>query len=255
MKESLKTILRIQDLDVQMIRLMRLKKEREGELEQINSLRKDLQNQLVEQKDEIERLRVESELQEKKIAEVSEKMAKYEEKQTSVKKIDEFNALNKEILNCEKEKSAIENALSNIMDKRQSEIEIYDKTKASLEETCENSKEIEKEIFETINRINEEGRTLQTERNTLAVDADETVLKLYERLLRNKKDRVVVPIENRTCSGCHITLTAQHENLVRRGEKLVFCEHCSRIHYWIEQEVDTTTQAPRRRRRKAAPVS
>ena len=61
-------------------------------------------------------------------------------------------------------------------------------------------------------------------------------LHIYERLLRNKKDRVVVPIENRTCSGCHIVLTAQHENLVRKGENLVFCEHCSRIHYWQESE-------------------
>ncbi len=31
-------------------------------------------------------------------------------------------------------------------------------------------------------------------------------------------------------------LTAQDENLVRKGERLVFCEHCSRIHYWQESE-------------------
>ena len=62
------------------------------------------------------------------------------------------------------------------------------------------------------------------------------LLQIYERLLRNKKDRVIVPIENRTCSGCHIALTAQHENLVRKGENLVFCEHCSRIHYWQAEE-------------------
>ena len=31
-------------------------------------------------------------------------------------------------------------------------------------------------------------------------------------------------------------LTAQDENLVRKGERFVFCEHCSRIHYWQESE-------------------
>ena len=66
---------------------------------------------------------------------------------------------------------------------------------------------------------------------------------IYERLLRNKKDRVIVPIENRTCSGCHIVLTAQHENIVRKGENLVFCEHCSRIHYWQESEALEGTAA------------
>ena len=79
-------------------------------------------------------------------------------------------------------------------------------------------------------------------------------MKVYERLLRNKKDRVVVPIENRTCSGCHIVLTAQHENLVRKGERLVFCEHCSRILYWQDGaavELGEEETGTKRRRRRA----
>ena len=46
-------------------------------------------------------------------------------------------------------------------------------------------------------------------------------------------------------------LTAQHENLVRKGENLVFCEHCSRIHYWQESEaLEGTAVATKRRRRR-----
>lgn len=70
-------------------------------------------------------------------------------------------------------------------------------------------------------------------------------------LLNNKKDRVVVPLENRVCNGCHISLTAQDENLVRKGEKLIFCEHCSRILYLPESaELEGTAIAPKRRRRR-----
>ncbi len=78
------------------------------------------------------------------------------------------------------------------------------------------------------------------------------IFQIYERLLKNKKDRVIVPIENRCCSGCHIVLTAQHENLVRKGEKLIFCEHCSRIHYWQEggETVEGMELAPKQRRRR-----
>jgi hypothetical protein len=47
-------------------------------------------------------------------------------------------------------------------------------------------------------------------------------------------------------------LTAQDENLVRKGERLVFCEHCSRIHYWQESKVlEGTTIATKQRRRRA----
>ena len=87
----------------------------------------------------------------------------------------------------------------------------------------------------------------------MAVNADADTLHIYERLLRNKKDRVIVPIENRTCSGCHIALTAQHENIVRKGENIVFCEHCSRIHYWQEaEELEGTVVSTKRRRRRVA---
>jgi predicted nucleic acid-binding Zn-ribbon protein len=103
--------------------------------------------------------------------------------------------------------------------------------------------------------INREGSELKAGRDLLAQGADPEILRIYERLLQNKKDRVVVPIENRTCSGCHITLTAQHENLVRKGERLVFCEHCSRIHYWQEsEELEGTTLATKKRRRRLASV-
>ena len=72
-------------------------------------------------------------------------------------------------------------------------------------------------------------------------------------MIIRKKDRVVVPIENRTCSGCHIVLTAQHENLVRKGGNLVFCEHCSRIHYWQGSEAfEGSAVATKRRRRRVA---
>lgn len=50
-------------------------------------------------------------------------------------------------------------------------------------------------------------------------------------------------------------LTAQDENLVRKGERLVFCEHCSRIHYWQEsQALEGTAAAPKQRRRRASKV-
>ena len=107
----------------------------------------------------------------------------------------------------------------------------------------------------SISKINTEGQHLKQQRDELVSKADSEIFAIYERLLRNKKDRVIVPIENRACSGCHIALTLQHENLVRKGETLVFCEHCSRLHYWQESEaVEGTPIATRRRRRRTAKV-
>lgn len=255
MLDNLKVILEIQELDMNMIRLLRLKKQRQKELQHIDTLRNDLKKQLQEKEQEIEELNRNIVSQEGKIVEMEEKLKKLESKQSSVKKVDEFNALTQEMTACEREKIATEQIASDFIDKKNLEEEILSKIQKALEESEESSKNLEGEILSSIEKINEEGRELKGKRDVLAQNASSDLLKIYERLLHNKRDRVVVPIENRTCSGCHIALTAQHENLVRKGERLVFCEHCSRIHYWLESEsLEGAATGTKRRRRRTSNV-
>lgn len=255
MLQSLKVILDIQELDMKMLRLMRLKKERSKELEHIDSLRQELHHQQKEKEGEIAELNRTIANQEEKISEIKEKIKKLEAKQNTVKKVDEFNALTQEMTSSERERIATEQITSDLIDKRNLEEEILTKIKESLVQSEESSRTLENEIRESIRLINQEGSELKVARDDLAKTADSETLRIYQRLLNNKKDRVVVPIENRTCSGCHIALTAQHENVVRKGERLAFCEHCSRIHFWQESEdLEGTTVATKRRRRRAASV-
>lgn len=254
LQESLRLILDIQELDMKMIRLMRVKKERQKEVQQIEALRKELRQQLSEKEQEIVELNKSSHVLEEKIQEINTKYKKLETQQSSIKKIDEFNALTQEMTGCERERIALEQKLSDLVDKRVAEDELLEKIKESLKTSEESSLALEREIEASIALINQEGKTLKDQKDSLAAEADPDLLQIYNRLLRNKKDRVVVSIENRICSGCHIALTAQHENLVRKGSNLVFCEHCSRIHYWQEAEsaAEGTTTTRRRRRRVSA---
>ena len=255
MHPALKVVLDIQELDMKMIRLMRLKNERRGELTHIHALREDLKKQQIDKEAEISDLNRSIASQEIKIGEIKEKIKKLETKQASVKKVDEFNALTHEMTASQRELTATEQIASDMIDKRALEEEILEKIKDSLTQSEESSRNLENEIRESIKMINQEGSELKTSRDLLAKTADPEVMRIYERLLNNKKDRVVVPIENRNCNGCHIALTAQHENLVRKGERLVFCEHCSRIHYWQESvQVEGTAAATKRRRRRLAGV-
>jgi hypothetical protein len=251
MHPSLKVILDIQEYDMKMIRLMRLKKERLKELEHIDSLRQELQKQQKDKETEIAELNRSVSVQEAKIVEIKDRIKKLESRQNSVKKVDEFNALTHDMTSSERERILTEQIACDMVDKRNLEEEILEKIKDSLRQSEESSNTLENEIRESIRMINLEGSELKTGRDLMAKTADGEVMRIYERLLNNKKDRVIVPIENRTCSGCHIALTAQHENVVRKGERLIFCEHCSRIHYWQEAEaVEGTGPATKRRRRR-----
>lgn len=252
LKDMIAIILEIQDLDMKMLRLMRVKKERQKEIEQIEALRKELYEQITQKENEINDYKKHIQGYEQKIQEITAKSKKLETQQGSIKKVEEFNALTQEMTALERERIGIEQKVSDLVDKRVAEEDMLAKIKESLKASEENSLALEKEILDSIKLINEEGGTLKQERDSRSKKADTELLRIYERLLRNKRDRVVVPIENRTCSGCHIALTAQHENVVRKGDNLVFCEHCSRIHYWQPEAeaTETTEGAPTKRRRR-----
>lgn len=252
MLKALKVILEIQELDMKMIQLMHLKKKRQNELEKINSNKSSLSSRVAEKEAEILDLKKFIRLAEGEVTDIVAKIKKLEGQQNSIRKVDEYNVITHEISAADRERLAKEQRLSDFYDKLAIEEDILKTLQEGLDAALENSKILESEIQTSIAQINEEGRVLKTERDELALQTEPDVFKVYERLLRNKKDRVVVPLENRCCSGCHIMLTAQHENLVRKGERLIFCEHCSRIHYWLESKaLEDTVVATKQRRRKA----
>lgn len=252
MLDELKEILDIQELDMKMLRLMRVKTERKKELTQIGELRSELHSQIQAKEVEIETVGKNIQSLEQKIQEINAKIKKLESQQANIKKADEFNAMTQEMTQAERERIAVEQKVSDLVDKRVAEEEMLSRIKESLKGSEEHSLQLENEIRGNIQLINEEGSLLKQQRDEFAKSADPETLKIYERLLRNKKDRVIVPIENRTCSGCHIVLTAQHENLVRKGENIVFCEHCSRIHYWQDsQPAEGSASTTKRRRRRS----
>src|SRR5438105_4681396 len=114
LREALNVILEIQELDIKMIRLMRLKRERELELERIRSLRNDLNQQVIAKDAEIIELKKQIRLSEVDVSEIKDKIKKLESQQNSVKKVEEFNALTQEISTLEREKAAKEARLSDL---------------------------------------------------------------------------------------------------------------------------------------------
>lgn len=249
LQEFLSVILKMQDIDIKLIRLMRVKRERQEEKERVLTALESTRKQVTDKEKEVLELKKEIRLGETQIKEIQEKITKLEGQQAQVKRMDEFNALTQEITQAGRDRHQTEGRLSDFMDKLAQEEDVLTSLRKSLESTEGNTATLEKEIREAIAGINEEGEALLKERTQLVPEIDPEMFAIYDRLLKNRRDRVVVPIENRACTGCHILLTAQDENLVRRGDRLIFCEHCSRILYW--QEAPQEEVATRRRRRRA----
>jgi uncharacterized protein len=255
MLPALQAVLAVQDVDMKLLRLLRLKRERQKELEQLQSIKGDLSQQVDLRRSEVMETKKDIRLAEIQLEELKERLKKLEDQQGSVKRVEEFNALTQEMASVSREKHAVELRLTEMGDRQVGQEDALQTSEANLKSTIDSSSAIEEEVHETVKRINEEGLQLAQDRRKLQDQVPSEVLEIYERLFRNRQDRVVVPIENRTCSGCHIVVTAQHENLVRKGERLIFCEHCSRVHYWQEPaaaEAEEGAPAKRRRRKASA---
>src|SRR5262245_17582407 len=97
LRDLLKVILEIQEFDIKMIRLMLLKKDRLEELERISSLRDDLSHQVAVKGEGVTELKKQIRLSETEVAEIKARIQKLEGQQSSVKKVEEFNALTQEI--------------------------------------------------------------------------------------------------------------------------------------------------------------
>lgn len=252
MLKSLKPILEIQELDMKMVRLVKLKKDRHRELSVLTKSREEIAVRLEAKETEIAELKHLIRLSEREMQEACEKIARFESQQDVVKRVEEFNALAQEIAQGEREKLQIQQRLTDSGEKLQAEEEIHQNLQTELQDAEQRVMGIKGAVAQAIGRINEEGRDLKDQRLQVVEQADGEILHTYERLLKHHRDRVIVSIENRACNGCHILVTAQHENLVRKAARLVFCEHCSRIHFWQESELAMPVTAAKKRRRRVA---
>lgn len=107
----------------------------------------------------------------------------------------------------------------------------------------------ESEIEEKGQRISsEKGQKLQ-EIERLRIEEARTsdgiekdVIFKFERIIRSKQGKGIVPVKGYVCNGCHMILPAQFVNEVRSGNRIIFCPYCSRILYYEESEEEAGDQ-------------
>jgi predicted nucleic acid-binding Zn-ribbon protein len=148
----------------------------------------------------------------------------------------EYEALDKEIRDASEKEQQYrkdlqreERLLSDLDEQMKQNAALIEAQEAEL---AERRAGIEAEIAEKNKKIDE---LVQQER-MLTPDLDSEVLFKFERIIRNKMGRGIVPIKGNVCQGCHMILPVEFANRVHLGEEIVFCPYCSRILYYEESE-------------------
>ncbi len=72
---------------------------------------------------------------------------------------------------------------------------------------------------------------LTDRRGQAAARVDPATLRIYEGLRRSRGGVAVVPVEQRACQGCRISLSSAEVQRARSSTELVACQSCGRILY------------------------
>jgi predicted nucleic acid-binding Zn-ribbon protein len=229
MREEIEALLVLQDRD-QKIRTLQLQqkslpKDKKALEDKLAGARAALEAAKLRQREnEVERRKLELEVQAKRAA-----IVRFKTQQQQTRKNEEFQAFNHEIAHFEKDIAALEDR----------ELEFMEQAEAFQSQTAAAEKELARaqaSVQEQIVRL-ETGaqagavrlRELEADHARLGAGVSEGALELYKRLFAKKGDSAVVPLENEVCGGCHMKVPAQVGAQVRAEQGITQCPQCGRI--------------------------
>jgi hypothetical protein len=228
-KTDIQLLVNLQKIDVKIGELQKnidaIPREIEDLMRGLLKAKEELQGLL----DEIEQEDRERRDAERAVEEERERLVKSKSKIPEVKTNKEYSALLAEIENIEQAISSKEDEILNLMEL----IEEKNRQKADKELAVKKEEDLFNKMKEEkerqLARLNSELEDETAQRARLTADIEDPLLEQYERLRITKNGIAVVNVEEHACQGCHMTLPPQVVAEIRIGEKVVLCDHCSRM--------------------------
>ena len=231
MKETMDTLIRLQQIDNELHRYQVQRDDLSGKLAQLQDLVARMERSLDEKrgklgeveawyKDQVELIRLDS-----------ERIAKLKGSLGAVTKTKEYLLRQREIETLRKAKQAKEDELKKaeeaIEDFRQTIQDEEKRQEALRNETEEEGGEGWKQVQAIQARIGE----ITVRREEVTPELPKQIYNKYKRISKRREGLAVVPVIDGCCSGCQRHIRPQQYNILLRGETLEHCPSCTRVVY------------------------
>ncbi len=170
--------------------------------------------------------------EEKEVATVQTRLAKYKDQLLEVKTNREYTAMLHEIETAQNDIRTREDRILEIMLES-------DELNAGVKKSESELKVAEKEIAAARTALETEMSSLQAvidrtsaDRQKLVAEIDRGVLGIFETTARGRKGIAVAEARDGLCTICHVRLRPQVFNEVRKNESIIQCDSCRRILYF-----------------------
>ena len=170
---------------------------------------------------------------ESEIQDHQQKISKYRDQSLAVKTNEQYKALLQEITFAEQAIRACEDKILDGM----LAIETQEKNlKAAEAELKQETEAIEKEKAEARDRTEQDQQQLaewSARRSALRSEITADVVAYYDRVVKLRKSGISAVREDGKCIACNVMLRPQTFNEVRANDRVIACDSCGRILYYV----------------------
>ena len=234
MGEQLDILKRLQAIDGELYRLHRQREEKPQELEQVQAQLAAEDAKVKAAADRVKTLQLAQKEKEGELQTKEAHIKKLQGQLFQLKTNKEYATMQREIDGLKADNSLLEEDIIRALDaidQAAKDRKIQEAQFATAQQQAGAERQrLEGELAEIEARIAQ----LERDRTTILPEVEAKTLAAYERVLRLREGRALVPIVNDACGGCDRRLPPQVVNEVYLKAKLVTCEHCSRILYFDE---------------------
>lgn len=235
MLETVRQLVILQDRDRKILRI-------QAELDGFEMQRKALQSKSAQSQASLETVKLklkQIETDRKKLElEVEAKqqlIERYSLQQFQTKKNEEYRALTHEIDTCKTAIRQLEDQELDLMEQaehEQKQLVVATRQAQEMQHlvSSQTSQLAEREVH-----LRKERENLVAERRSLADAVEEGLRMRYERLLKQRGDKVLVGIDHGVCAGCHMKLPPQVLISCQTDEDIVNCPNCGRILFFTPE--------------------
>ena len=182
--------------------------------------------------------------EEKEVAIVQARLAKYKDQLLEVKTNREYQAMLHEIETAQNDVKAREDRILESM-------MASDELGAAAKKAEADLKAVEKEVGAERQALEQEVAALDAElertakaRAGLAGEISQPALAIFEQVAKGRKGIAVSEARDGMCMICHVRLRPQVFNEVRRNDTLIQCDSCRRILFFAGESPAAAPQAP-----------
>jgi uncharacterized protein len=234
MNDAIKSLLSLQDHDLEMDRLRSELAAIPGRIAMLKAEIQAAKVALEDAKKEATQLQLTRKQKELDLDSQEAAIRKHSTELNAVKTNDAYRALMGEIEKAKQDKSVLEDQILQLMEQGDQAGRLWKEKEAA---TKVNEASLQKQISDWEAKQKELEQTLaskESERTQAFSVLSKDLAAQYSKIRNGKRGAAVVPIRKEQCSGCHMKVSQNLINEVRRGQKIMTCESCSRIVYLEE---------------------